>query len=58
MKKVIQDIASHEHIDEHSICAVVFELAEPDSQFIGFIQRASEQGPEKIAAAAAKKIGE
>jgi hypothetical protein len=55
LKKIIQGIRG---LDEHSICAIIFEIADADSQFSGFMQRASEQGAEKIAAAAAKKTGE
>jgi len=58
LKKFIQEVAGKYGVDEHSVCAVVFELSEPDSQFSGFLERASAQGAEKMAAAVAKKTGE
>jgi len=59
--KQIKRIANIYHVDEHEICALMFELGDPDSGFEGVIAIASEKGSEGIAAKIKKetpKIGE
>jgi len=55
--KVIQEIGHKNNIDEESICAVVFELGDPDSKFSGWLKKSSEQGAEKIVNDIEKETG-